>query len=61
MEIKKPLLKAGTTVRICVKQDCTVEGLFIFDCTVFLEGTEAAAAKLTVMDVDDLSVLTKGA
>ncbi|WP_010260454.1 hypothetical protein [Treponema primitia] len=61
MEIQKPLLKAGTTVRISVKQDCMVEGLFIFDCTVFLEGTEAAAAKLTVMDVNDLSVLTKGA
>ncbi|MFP3043199.1 3-hydroxylacyl-ACP dehydratase [Treponema primitia] len=61
MEIKRPLLKAGTTVCIDVNKDCMVEGVFSFDCTVSLDGTEAVAAKLMVMDVDDLSIFTKGA
>jgi predicted hotdog family 3-hydroxylacyl-ACP dehydratase len=64
MEIKKPLLKAGTTVRIEVQEDFADNGVSTFDCMVSLAGTEAdkaaASAKLTVMDVDDLSVFEKG-
>ncbi|GHV28163.1 hypothetical protein AGMMS4952_11160 [Spirochaetia bacterium] len=65
MEILIPVLRAGTTVYIHVQEDCRVERVFTFDCAVSLNGTEpgkaVALAKLTVMDVDDLSVFEKGA
>jgi predicted hotdog family 3-hydroxylacyl-ACP dehydratase len=63
MEIMKSVLKAGTTVRIDVQEDYAVDAVFTFNCTVTLEGDEpgkaAASAKLTVMDVDDLSVFER--
>ena len=61
VEILRPLLKAGTTVRIDVEEDYAVDGISTFNGSVFLEGIGKAAmsAKLTVMDVDDLSVFEK--
>ena len=61
MEIRAPLLPAGTTVQIRVQEEYAADGIFTFTCTVFLEDAEAASAKLTVMDVDDLSIFEKGA
>jgi predicted hotdog family 3-hydroxylacyl-ACP dehydratase len=61
MEILRPLFKAGTTVCIGVQEDCVVKGISTFNCVVSLKetGKAAASAKLTVMDVDDLSVFEK--
>jgi predicted hotdog family 3-hydroxylacyl-ACP dehydratase len=60
MKISMPVLKAGSTVCIQVQEDCNIDNIFTFDCIMSLEGTEVASAKLTVMDVDDLSILEKG-
>jgi predicted hotdog family 3-hydroxylacyl-ACP dehydratase len=63
IEILQPLLKAGTTARIEVQEDYTDNGISTFNGIVSLGGTEAgkaaASAKLTVMDVDDLSVFER--
>ncbi|GHV74029.1 hypothetical protein AGMMS49940_13310 [Spirochaetia bacterium] len=55
MEIMRPLLQAGTTVQIRVQEDYADGGVSTFDCA-----GNAALAKITVMDMDDLSVFTKG-
>jgi predicted hotdog family 3-hydroxylacyl-ACP dehydratase len=63
MEILRPLLKAGTTACIHIEEDYAADEVFIFNCTVSLEGTGAdravASAKVTVMDVDDPSIFER--
>jgi predicted hotdog family 3-hydroxylacyl-ACP dehydratase len=61
MEILRPCLKAGVTVHIDVQEDYAADGISTFDCLLSLEGAGFMSAKLTVMDVDDLSVFEKGA
>ena len=56
MEIRIPLFLAGSTVRIEVEEELRVDSVFTFQCRVFAGGTEAAHAKLTVLDVEDISV-----
>jgi predicted hotdog family 3-hydroxylacyl-ACP dehydratase len=53
MEVTIPVLRAGTTITSEVHLDCRMENLLAFDCKVFLEGSPAAAARLTVMEADD--------
>ena len=55
MELKLPLLKAGTTAIIHIQENCKIDLVYTFDCNVMLGDTPAASAKLTVMDVDDMS------
>jgi predicted hotdog family 3-hydroxylacyl-ACP dehydratase len=63
MEILRPVFNAGTTACIAVQEEYADGGVSTFNCAVTLAGTEpgqaAASAKLTVMDVDDLSVFEK--
>ncbi|GHV54000.1 hypothetical protein AGMMS49579_13780 [Spirochaetia bacterium] len=65
MEIRRPLLKAGTTAYIHVQEDYAADdGIFAFNCTVSLgtgAGTAVVSAKLMIMEVDDLSIFEKGA
>jgi predicted hotdog family 3-hydroxylacyl-ACP dehydratase len=51
-----PVLKVGTTVSIQIYEDYTVDMIFTFQCTVFLDEKQIAAAKLTVMEADDMSL-----
>jgi predicted hotdog family 3-hydroxylacyl-ACP dehydratase len=55
MELKIPVLKAGATVLIQVREDCRVDQVYTFDSEISLGGLSAASAKLTVMDVDDIA------
>jgi predicted hotdog family 3-hydroxylacyl-ACP dehydratase len=55
MELKLPLLKAGTTAIIGIREDCRVGMVYTFDGEVLLGDRIAASAKLTVMDVDDIA------
>jgi predicted hotdog family 3-hydroxylacyl-ACP dehydratase len=52
-----PVINAGTTVHIEVCEDCRIDNVYTFDGIVSLADKQIASAKLTVMDVDDLSVL----
>jgi predicted hotdog family 3-hydroxylacyl-ACP dehydratase len=52
MEITVPVLKAGTTINTEVRLNCRMENVLAFDCWVFSGESTAAAAKLTVMEVD---------
>jgi predicted hotdog family 3-hydroxylacyl-ACP dehydratase len=61
VEILRSLLNAGITVRIDVEEDYAADGISTFNGIVFLDGAGVMSAKLTVMDVDDLSVFEKGA
>ncbi|GHV42179.1 hypothetical protein AGMMS49546_19960 [Spirochaetia bacterium] len=54
MELKLPVLKPGTTAVIQIREDCRIDLVYTFDCEVLLGDRPAAAAKLTVMDVDDI-------
>jgi predicted hotdog family 3-hydroxylacyl-ACP dehydratase len=60
MEVKIPVLKAGTAAVITITEDMRMDMVFAFYCTVFLQGEPAVSAKLTVMDVDDISFFEKG-
>jgi predicted hotdog family 3-hydroxylacyl-ACP dehydratase len=53
MEVNIPVLSAGTAVRTEVVLDYRVEDIFVFDCRVFSGEAVAAAAKMTVKEVDD--------
>jgi predicted hotdog family 3-hydroxylacyl-ACP dehydratase len=57
MRIDIPVLKAGTTAVITIRQDCQMDTIYTFYGVVAAEGKEAVEAKLTVMEVDDISVL----
>ena len=57
MEIKVPVFKKETTVGVEVREDCIVNEVFTFNCRVFLNDESAATAKLTVMEVNDFSLL----
>jgi predicted hotdog family 3-hydroxylacyl-ACP dehydratase len=59
LEVTAPVLKAGTTVTINVAEDMRMDTVFTFRCAVFHEGGPAVSAKLTVMDVDDISLFEK--
>jgi predicted hotdog family 3-hydroxylacyl-ACP dehydratase len=59
LEVTVPVLKAGTTVTITITEDMKMDMIFTFHCAVFLKGKPAVSAKLTVMDVDDISVFEK--
>jgi predicted hotdog family 3-hydroxylacyl-ACP dehydratase len=60
LEVTVPVLKAGTSVTINVVEDMQMDMVFTFHCVVFHEGKLAVSAKLTVMDVDDISLFEKG-
>ncbi|GHV82700.1 hypothetical protein AGMMS50212_00400 [Spirochaetia bacterium] len=47
------------SVQIRVEEDNRLDKIYTFDCTVSANGKKAVAAKLTVMDVEDLSVVLK--
>jgi predicted hotdog family 3-hydroxylacyl-ACP dehydratase len=51
-----PLIKAGSVIRVRVTEDVRVDNVFTFHCVVLIGETQAAEAKLTVMDVEDSSV-----
>ncbi|MDR1932597.1 MAG: 3-hydroxylacyl-ACP dehydratase [Spirochaetales bacterium] len=57
MSICAPVLKAGTTAVIQISEDCAVDMVFTFACAVFLDDKQIAAAKLTVMDTTDVSLI----
>jgi predicted hotdog family 3-hydroxylacyl-ACP dehydratase len=59
METMIPVFKAGTTVTIRVEEDCRIDAVNTFDCRLRIGEEQAASAKVTVMDVDDLSVYQK--
>jgi predicted hotdog family 3-hydroxylacyl-ACP dehydratase len=59
MNIQVPSLKTGATATIRIREDVRVDAVFTFDCAVFFEGRPAATAKLTVMDVEDISLFDK--
>jgi hypothetical protein len=48
---------AGATVRIQIVEDCKVDQVFTFHCSVFLGAEQIAGAKLTVMEAADISLL----
>ncbi|MDR0624617.1 MAG: 3-hydroxylacyl-ACP dehydratase [Treponema sp.] len=58
MEVQVPVLKAGTTAAIKIMEDMRMDMVFTFSCTVFVGGEQAVSAKLTVMDVDDVSLFS---
>jgi predicted hotdog family 3-hydroxylacyl-ACP dehydratase len=59
LELAVPILKAGTTVRIRIAEKVKIDAVFTFDCAVFQGEEPAAQAKVTVMDVRDLSLFDK--
>jgi predicted hotdog family 3-hydroxylacyl-ACP dehydratase len=60
LEVRIPVLKAGTTVTVKVTEDMRMDIVFTFDCIAFIGEEPAVSAKLTVMDVDDISLFEKG-
>jgi predicted hotdog family 3-hydroxylacyl-ACP dehydratase len=60
MELTKPLLPEGATVTIGVSEDCKLDKVSTFNGTVSLDGEYIGTAKLTIIDVEDLSVYEKG-
>lgn len=57
LRIDMPLFKSGTTVVINVFEECRVDTIFTFSCTLSQNGKQAVSAKLMVMETDDLSQL----
>jgi predicted hotdog family 3-hydroxylacyl-ACP dehydratase len=55
LEIKIPLFKAGDVARVRVSGEARVGDASTYRCVVCVGETEAALAKLTVMDVADPS------
>jgi predicted hotdog family 3-hydroxylacyl-ACP dehydratase len=54
LELAVPLLRSGTVLRIRVREDCRINGVFTYDCQI--SGPfPVGKAKLTVMEADDIS------
>jgi predicted hotdog family 3-hydroxylacyl-ACP dehydratase len=56
MEISVPVLPEDSRLIIEVKEDCRIDRVFTFDCRASLADKPAAAAKLTVIEADDIPV-----
>ena len=52
-----PVLKAGTTVSVSVRQQDIVDRVFSFICSAYAGDTLVSTGKLTVMEIDDLKKL----
>ena len=50
MHFSLPALKSGTTATISVRRESEVDRIFSFSGSLFIDGTEAASGKLTVME-----------
>lgn len=59
MDVKVPVLKAGTTVKVRIAEDMRMDMVFTFNCTAFLANQRAASANLTVMDVEDITFFNR--
>jgi predicted hotdog family 3-hydroxylacyl-ACP dehydratase len=57
MRMDIPVLRAGTTAVIAIREDFKMDAVYTFHGTVSSEGKKAVEAKLTVMEVDDISVI----
>jgi predicted hotdog family 3-hydroxylacyl-ACP dehydratase len=55
MEIRIPLLKAGATLRLRVAEDGQSDSVLTFTAKAFLESAQAASAKITVLELRDIT------
>ncbi len=59
MEISIPVLRSGTTIRIEAEEECRVDAVFTFHCSLYAENGKALSARLTVMEAESLDLLNK--
>jgi predicted hotdog family 3-hydroxylacyl-ACP dehydratase len=57
MRAEIPVLRAGTTAVITIQEEYKMDAIYTFHGAVSAEGKKAVEAKLTVMEVDDISVI----
>jgi predicted hotdog family 3-hydroxylacyl-ACP dehydratase len=61
LKATEPVLRNGTTAKILVREDCCIDEVYTFDCAVTCgpdTAKQIVSAKITVMDVNDFSLLT---
>jgi predicted hotdog family 3-hydroxylacyl-ACP dehydratase len=59
LETRLPFFRAGSVIQVQIAEEVKMDSVSTFRCRTSLDGSIAAGAKLTVMDVEDPSVFFK--